>query len=82
MRRNVEMEGMSDLQIFLPNGRMIHIELKGPKGCPSPEQGAWGRELAHYGHRWVVVRTVEELYAELRAHGVDHWSMPKSTLIK
>lgn len=56
--------GQPDLEIFLPNGRTIFIELKAADGDLSKVQADRHKELSRLGFR------VYTIYAETRAHVV------------
>ena len=53
--------GSPDLFIFLPKGKVIHIEIKRPSGKQSEEQVKWESVCTKLGHEYYVVRSLNEL---------------------
>lgn len=80
LTKNEDMKGMSDIQIFLPNGKTLHPEMKRPKGKRSPEQTVWAENLQRFGHSCQVIESVDDLLKMLNAEGVNvsDW-MPRKT---
>lgn len=83
--------GVSDLVLMLPAGRTIFIEVKLAKThwhartVQSEEQLAFEERACALGHRYVVVRSIDELEALLRAEGVPlrtrtslGWAQPRA----
>ena len=54
------MPGSPDLFVFV-NQETIHLELKSSTGEQSPEQKEWERVATKLGHKYYVIRSVEEL---------------------
>lgn len=73
--KNTDMQGMSDLLVFLPGGKTLHVECKATKGKLSPDQKAWEATLTRYGHPYAVVRHPHDLQRLLMVYGVQHWSL-------
>lgn len=59
--------GTPDLQVLLPGGRSVWLELKTAKGRLSRAQLSWHAEVSALGHTVVVVRDVS---SALRACGL------------
>lgn len=78
LAKNTDMEGMEDLQIYLPNGVIVFAECKRPDGRLSPEQRTRQAELARLGHHYVIIRSLQDLIDRLSAFGVVDWAFPKS----
>jgi hypothetical protein len=62
--------GVTDLVFWLPNGGTLAIELKTQTGRQSPAQRDFEARLACYGHPYRICRSIAEVYAALREHGV------------
>lgn len=69
--KNHDMAGMPDFEVYLPGGRIVHVETKATKGKLSPAQVEWMQELSTLGHRYEVVRCIESLISVLRDEGVS-----------
>jgi hypothetical protein len=63
--------GFPDLLIYADAGRIGHLEVKSPKGTQQATQKAVQAWLGALGHRYAVVRSVDDTEAALRAWG---WS--------
>ncbi len=53
--------------VLFPTGRLIQLEVKGPKGRQSPEQKAWEQMVTRFGGFYRVVRSVEEAVRAVEA---------------
>ncbi|WP_128515259.1 VRR-NUC domain-containing protein [Tabrizicola thermarum] len=51
--------GWSDL-VVLAQGRVLFLEVKGPRGRLSPAQEAFRERVLAEGHHWALVRSVDE----------------------
>ena len=58
---HVGKKGSPDFYIFLPNGRTIHLEVKNEKGRQSVGQLEFELKIKQLGHRYCVVRSVDEV---------------------
>jgi hypothetical protein len=59
-------EGTADLAVF-PDARMpVWIEMKQPKKGPSKEQKEFQSQVERLGHRYYVVRSVDDLQGILK----------------
>ena len=55
--------GIQDLSIYLPNGQILNLEFKRPKGgVQSDEQKAIQTKLNALGHNYYLVRSFEEVF--------------------
>ena len=61
--------GIPDLILLWP-GHVAGLEMKAPKGKPSPAQLAIGETFKSMGHLWGVASSVDEALALLRSWGV------------
>lgn len=52
--------GSADLLVFLPDGVTLHMEVKRPGGRLSSNQVEFRDRLSALGHRYVVVKSIEE----------------------
>ena len=52
--------GAPDFIIGMPAGFTLWLEVKGPKGKPTPAQLGWLRHLQKLGHRAHLVRSLDE----------------------
>lgn len=60
--------GSSDLLgILRPSGRLLAIEVKGPRGRVTKQQAVFGQVIQSFGGVWVVARSVEEAIAAVDA---------------
>lgn len=53
--------GAPDLFCFLPDRGVVGIECKSSTGSLTDEQRAWGERLVAWGHRYLVVRSLDDL---------------------
>jgi hypothetical protein len=63
--------GVLDLVLVLPEGRSAYWETKAQRGRLSDEQQAFINNLERLGHRWAVVRSVDDARRELQALGIE-----------
>lgn len=75
-RRNEDMEGMEDLQIYLLHGRTLFRELKAPKGRSSEGQKKRRAELESIGHDYAIWQSVDDIVNDLRKQGLQLWCFP------
>jgi len=61
--------GVPDLILLWP-GHVAGLEMKAPKGKPTPEQEAIGEKFIQMGHQWGVARSPEEAIALMARWGV------------
>ena len=54
------LRGMPDLIVLLPQGRVVFLEVKRPKGRPTPYQLEVHERLRGMGHEVYIVRSAEE----------------------
>lgn len=59
--------GTPDLQVLLPNGRSLWVELKAPKGSLTLSQTTWHILARQLGHEIVVARDVQSVVDLVRA---------------
>ena len=55
-----QVRGISDLVVYLPNGIALWMEIKTEKGKQSEYQIAFQRKIESLGHKYVLVRSVNE----------------------
>jgi len=60
--------GVADLTVVLP-GRVVFLETKTAKGRQSERQREFERRVTELGHRYVVVRSVEDAIKALDMDG-------------
>jgi len=60
--------GFSDL-VVLSEGRVLFLEVKGPRGRLEPAQVAFRDSVQAQGFPWALVRSLEDVLAALKAHG-------------
>ena len=58
------------LGVSAPLGRLVALEVKSRAGRSSDLQARWGKAVADLGGVYLVVRSVDEAVAGLRAHGI------------
>ena len=54
--------GMVDLLLYLPNGKVLNMELKTDKGKQSADQVDVQQRLTKLGHNYYIIRTVYEAF--------------------
>lgn len=62
--------GVPDLIVFLPNNRVLFIELKASQGRLSEKQKMFHVELTQLGYAVDIIRSLDELRVLLGANGV------------
>lgn len=62
--------GVPDLIVFLPNSRVLFIELKASKGRISEKQIMFHVELMQLGYAVSIIRSIDELRELLGANGI------------
>ena len=60
--------GMVDLLLYLPNGKVLNMELKTDKGKQSPNQIDVQNRLTKLGHNYYIIRTVYEAFNAIAEH--------------
>lgn len=76
-QRAFEMAGIEDLQIYLPGGKILHVEFKSSSGRQREAQKTWEKDLKEIGHVYKIIRSVEEMKELLTSEGVQvnfNWS--------
>jgi hypothetical protein len=63
--------GATDLILALPDGRCVWWEVKADDGRLSDDQKAFIADLERLGHRWAIVRSVDDARRELEALGIQ-----------
>ena len=63
--------GMPDLLLYLPNGKVLNMELKTDKGKQSPDQVDVQHRLTKLGHNYYVIRTVYEAFNAIAQHTTE-----------
>jgi elongation factor P hydroxylase len=53
--------GVADLVIVLPAGRILFVEVKAPDGKQSDKQIKFQDRVESLGHKYVIVRSIDEL---------------------
>ena len=71
MSANPEQAGMEDLQVYLMNGRVLFWELKSLTGKQSEHQKKRQEELTSLGHKYTVIRSLDQAISELSAQGLN-----------
>ena len=60
--------GMPDLLLYLPNGKVLNMELKTDKGKQSADQVDVQNRLTKLGHNYYIIRTVYEAFKAISEH--------------
>ena len=60
--------GMPDLLLYLPNGKVLNMELKTDKGKQSADQVEVQNRLTKLGHNYYIIRTVYEAFNAIAEH--------------
>ena len=82
LSKNTDMAGMPDFEVYLPGGRILHVECKSSIGRQSEEQVEWEKELNRYNHPYLIVRELDQLVDALSALGISNWAFPVRRLQK
>lgn len=69
--KNKDMEGISDVVIFLPAATTLWVELKSDTGRLSPAQERFKNEIEVLGHHYRIARSVSQLETILQTFGVE-----------
>lgn len=64
-------KGMPDLLLYLPNGKVLNMELKTDKGKQSSDQIDVQHRLTKLGHNYYVIRTVYEAFNAIAQHTTE-----------
>ena len=62
--------GMADLLVYARGGRIAHLEVKTPGNNQTPAQVAVQEWLEAWGHRYAVVRSIDDALAAVRQWGM------------
>ena len=68
MKKEGMEKGMPDLLLYLPNGKVLNMELKTDKGKQSPDQVDVQNRLTKLGHNYYIIRTVYEAFNAIAQH--------------
>lgn len=68
MKKEGMENGMPDLLLYLPNGKVLNMELKTDKGKQSPDQVDVQNRLTKLGHNYYIIRTVYEAFKAIAEH--------------
>ncbi len=68
MKKEGMEKGMPDLLLYLPNGKVLNMELKTDKGKQSPDQVDVQNRLTKLGHNYYIIRTVYEAFNAIAEH--------------
>ena len=71
MKKEGMEKGMPDLLLYLPNGKVLNMELKTDKGKQSPDQVDVQHRLAKLGHNYYIIRTVYEAFNAIAQHTTE-----------
>ena len=63
--------GMVDLLLYLPNGKVLNMELKTDKGKQSADQVDVQNRLTKLGHNYYIIRTVYEAFNAIAEHTTE-----------
>jgi len=53
--------GSPDFFLFMPEGRVVHLEVKAEKGKQSTSQLLWQNDVEQLGHHYAIIRSVSEV---------------------
>lgn len=82
--------GIQDLSVYLPDGVVLNLEFKRPKGgVQSTDQQLIESKLRYLGHNYYLVRSVEEVFElianntlpDFRYKQLDSLSIPNDTKV-
>ena len=68
MKKEGMEKGIPDLLLYLPNGKVLNMELKTDKGKQSPDQVDVQNRLTKLGHNYYIIRTVYEAFNAIAEH--------------
>ena len=68
MKKEGMEKGMPDLLLYLPNGKVLNMELKTDKGKQSADQVDVQNRLTKLGHNYYIIRTVYEAFNAIAKH--------------
>lgn len=68
MKKEGMEKGMPDLLLYLPNGKVLNMELKTDKGKQSADQVDVQNRLIKLGHNYYIIRTVYEAFNAIAEH--------------
>lgn len=68
MKKEGMEKGMPDLLLYLPNGKVLNMELKTDKGKQSADQVDVQQRLTKLGHNYYIIRTVYEAFKAISEH--------------
>ena len=68
MKKEGMEKGMPDLLLYLPNGKVLNMELKTDKGKQSADQVDVQNRLTKLGHNYYIIRTVYEAFNAIAEH--------------
>ena len=68
MKKEGMEKGMPDLLLYLPNGKVLNMELKTDKGKQSDDQVDVQNRLTKLGHNYYIIRTVYEAFNAIAEH--------------
>jgi len=63
--------GSPDFFVFLKGGKCLHLEVKNEIGRQNVRQLDYEMKIANLGHRYCVVRSLEEVERLLNSGGID-----------
>ncbi len=68
MKKEGMEKGIPDLLLYLPNGKVLNMELKTDKGKQSADQVDVQNRLTKLGHNYYIIRTVYEAFKAIAEH--------------
>ena len=71
MKKEGMEKGMPDLLLYLPNGKVLNMELKTDKGKQSSDQIDVQHRLTKLGHNYYIIRTVYEAFNAIAQHTTE-----------
>ena len=71
MKKEGMEKGMPDLLLYLPNGKVLNMELKTDKGKQSADQVDVQNRLTKLGHNYYIIRTVYEAFNAIAQHTTE-----------
>jgi hypothetical protein len=79
-QRAFSMAGHADMEIYLREMRVLHIEFKSSKGRQRAGQKSWQKDLEDIGHKYYVVNSLPVLQTILREHGLPEYYWEKGQI--